>query len=256
MLQVQQPAQLRTEQVGDIAILTIDRPERRNALGQQLIEELRHGLNRADRAPETRVIVLTGSAPGFCAGSDLKELAGMDLASMGAHEAHTATLARSIALMSKPVVAGVEGFALGGGFVLAVSCDVIVSDASARWHLPEVMIGWIPPWGIQALVARVGPVVARRLVWGADPFDGAEAHRLGVADYLAQPGESVRDAALRIGTRLAALPAPAVASTKQFFAPIVSGQGESMDAWANRLFLGDCDHPAAKATLNRFGVRV
>jgi enoyl-CoA hydratase/carnithine racemase len=256
MLQAQQPAQLRTEQADDIAILTIHRPERRNALGQQLIEELRNELDRADRDPDTRVIVLTGSAPGFCAGSDLKELAGMDLASMGTHEAHTAALARSIALMNKPVVAGVDGFALGGGFVLAVSCDVVVSNPLARWHLPEVMIGWIPPWGIQALVARVGPVAARRLVWGADPFDGMEAHRLGIADYLAQSGESVREAAIRVGTRLATLPAQAVASTKQFFAPIVSGQGESLDAWANRLFLADCGHPAAKATLNRFGVRV
>jgi enoyl-CoA hydratase/carnithine racemase len=256
MLQKQLPAQLRTEQAGDITVLTIDRPGRRNALGQQLIEELREELDRADRDPGTRVIVLTGSAPGFCAGSDLKELAGMDLASMGAHEAHTAMLARSIALMSKPVVAGVEGFALGGGFVLAVSCDVVVSDPSVRWHLPEVMIGWIPPWGIQALVARVGPVAARRLVWGAEPFDGTEAHRLGVTDYLVPPGESVREAALRVARSLAALPAQAVASTKQFFAPIVSGQGESLDAWANRLFLADCGHPAAKATLNRFGVRV
>src|ERR1700729_2173063 len=158
MLQKQQPAQLGTEQAGDIAVLTIDRPGGRNALGQQLIEELRSELDRADRDPGIRVIVLTGSAPGFCAGSDLKELAGMDLASMGAQGADTATLARSIALMNKPVVAGVEGFALGGGFVLAVSCDVVVSDAPARWHLPEVMIGWIDPWGIQALVARVGPV--------------------------------------------------------------------------------------------------
>jgi enoyl-CoA hydratase/carnithine racemase len=256
MLQAQQPEQLRTEQAGDIAVLTINRPARRNALGQQLIEELTRELDRADRDPATRAIALTGSSPGFCAGSDLKELAGMDLASMGAHEAHTAALARSIALMNKPVVAGVEGFALGGGFVLAVSCDVVVSDAAARWHLPEVAIGWIPPWGIQALVARVGPVAARRLVWGADPFDGREAHQLGVADYLAEPGESVLDASLRVAARLAALPAQAVASTKQFFAPLVSGQGESLDAWANRLFLSDCRHPAAKATLNRFGVRV
>jgi enoyl-CoA hydratase/carnithine racemase len=248
--------QLRVEQAGEVAVLTIDRPARRNALGQQLIEELTRELDRADRDPATRVIVLTAAPPGFCAGSDLKELAGMDLAGMGGHEARTAALARSMALMNKPVVAGVEGFALGGGFVLAVSCDVVVSDPVARWHLPEVAIGWIPPWGIQALVARVGPVAARRLVWGAEPFDGREAYRLGVADYLTEPGESVRDAALRVGARLAALPPQAVASAKQFFAPLVSGQGESMDAWANRLFLADCGHPAAKATLNRFGVRV
>lgn len=256
MLQKQQPAQLRTEQVGAIAILTIDRPARRNALGRQLIEELFTELDRADRDAATRVIVLTGTAPGFCAGSDLKELAGMDLAGMGAHEARTAALARSVALMNKPVVGGVDGFALGGGFVLAVSCDVVVSDPSARWHLPEVAIGWIPPWGLQTLVARVGPVTARRLVWGADPFDGREAHRLGIADYLAEPGETACDAALRVATRLAALPAQAVTSTKQLFAPLASGQGESLDALANRLFLADCGHPAAKATLDRFGVRV
>ena len=256
MLQKQQPSQLRTEQAGEVTVLTIDRPAPRNALGHQLIDELFAALDRADRDPATRVVVLTGSAPGFCAGSDLKELAGMDLAGMGAHEARTAALARSIALMNKPVVGGIEGFALGGGFVLAVSCDVVVSESSARWHLPEVTIGWIPPWGIQALVARVGPVTARRLVWGADPFDGREAHRLGIADYLAESGETARDAALRVATKLAALPTQAVASTKQFFAPLVSGQGESLDAWANRLFLADCGHPTAKATLNRFGVRV
>src|SRR6201992_4101720 len=207
----QQPAQLRAEQSGDIAILTIDRPARRNALDQQLIEELAGELDRADRDPQTRVIVLTGSAPGFCAGSDLKELAGMDLANMGDHEAHTATLARSIALMNKPVVAGVEGFALGGGFVLAASCDIVVSHPAARWHLPEVMIGWIPPWGIQALVSRVGPVAARRLVWGAEEFDGREAHRLGIADYLTEQDEPVREAALRVAKPLPGVPAPAAA---------------------------------------------
>src|ERR1700722_8441371 len=100
----QQPAQLHTEQAGDIAILTIDRPARRNALGRQLTEDLATEFDRADRDPATHVIVLTGFAPGFCAGSDLKELAGTDLAGMGAHEARTAALARSIALMNTPVV--------------------------------------------------------------------------------------------------------------------------------------------------------
>jgi enoyl-CoA hydratase/carnithine racemase len=256
MLETQQSTQLQTAQAEDITVLTLNRPARRNALGQQLVEELIAELDRADRSPATRVILITGSAPGFCAGSDLKELAGMDLAGMGAHEARTAALARSIALMNKPVVAGIEGFALGGGCVLALSCDIVVSEPSTRWHLPEVTIGWIPPWGIQALVARVGPVTARRLVWGAEPFDGREAYRLGVADYLSEPGEPARDAALRVAKRLAALPMHAVTSTKQFFAPLASGSGESMDALANRLFLADCGQPAAKATLNRFGVRV
>jgi enoyl-CoA hydratase/carnithine racemase len=247
--------ELIAERAGAVAILTIDRPSRRNAIGVQLVEQLFEELDHNGRDPGTRAIVLTGTAPGFCAGSDLKELAGTDLAGMRAHEARTAALARSIALLDKPVVAGIDGFALGGGFLLALSCDVVVTAPSTRWNLPEVSIGWIPPWGLQALVARVGPVMARRMAWGAETFDGEEAYRLGIADHLSAPRESAREAALRVATQLAALPAQAVASTKQFFAPLVAGAGESLDACANRLFLADCRQAAAIATLSRFGVR-
>jgi enoyl-CoA hydratase/carnithine racemase len=243
------------ERKGAVSVLTIDRPRRRNAIGVQLVEDLMQEFARLDRDAETHAIVLTGAAPGFCAGSDLKELANTDLAGMRAHEAHTAALARSIAFLDTPVVAAVDGFALGGGFVLAISCDVVVTGAEARWHLPEVTIGWIPPWGLQAVVARVGPVAARRLTWGGAPFDGREAHRLGIADTLVASGESVLDAALREAEALAALPPPAVASTKQFYAPLVAGTAEASDAWANRLFAGDCGHPVAQATLRRFGVK-
>jgi enoyl-CoA hydratase/carnithine racemase len=238
-----------------IATLTIRRSTRRNAIGSALVESLFSAFVRLESDPQVRVIIVTGVAPGFCAGSDLKELAETDLAGMRAHEARTAALARSIALLDKPVIAAVDGFALGGGFVLAISCDIVVTTPEARWHLPEVTIGWIPPWGLQALVARVGPVVARRLTWGAAPFDGREAHRLGIADYVASPGQPVLDAALDHAGQLAALPPAAVSSTKQFFAPLVSHGAEADDAWANRLFASDCGHPVAQATLKRFGVR-
>lgn len=248
-------SELDIERQGTVAVLTINRPRRRNAIGAQLIVDLARELSRLDADPAIHAVVLTGTAPGFCAGSDLKELAETDLAGMREHEAHTAAVARSIALLDKPVVAGVDGFALGGGFVLAISCDVVVTTAAARWHLPEVTIGWIPPWGLQTVVARVGPVAARRLTWGAEPFDGREAHRIGIADHLAAEGESIRDAALAHAERLAALPPPAVASTKQFFAPLAAGAGEAADTLANRLFAADCGHPVAKATLARFGVK-
>lgn len=246
---------LLVEQRGELGILTIDRPRRRNAIGAQLVEDLTRELARLDRESGTHAIVITGTAPGFCAGSDLKELADTDLAGMREHEAQTAALARSISFLDTPVIAAVEGFALGGGFVLAISCDLVVTSADARWHLPEVTIGWIPPWGLQALVARVGPVAARRLTWGTDAFDGAEAHRIGLADHLAPAGVGALEAALAQAEKLAALPPPAVSSTKQFFAPLVAGPGETFDVAANRLFAADCGHPVAQATLKRFGVR-
>jgi enoyl-CoA hydratase/carnithine racemase len=246
---------LTVEQRDAVAILTIQRPQRRNAIGTELVQELSKQLSRLEQDKSTNAILLTGSPPGFCAGSDLKELAETDLKGMCEHEAQTAVLARSIALLNKPVVAAVDGFALGGGLVLAISCDVVVTSPKARWHLPEVTIGWIPPWGLQALVARVGPTVARRLTWGAEVFDGREAHRMGVADYLAEEGEPAFEAGLRRVRQLAALPPPAVASTKQFFAPLAVASAEPLDAWANRLFEADCGHPVAQSTLARFGVR-
>ena len=135
------PTLLKTAHDRSVAILTIDRPTRRNAIGSELISQLDTALRTLDRDDATHAIVLTGSAPGFCAGSDLKELGTMDLGGMCHHEAVTAALARAIALLTKPVIAAVEGFALGGGFALATSCDLIVTTPSCRWHMPEVTIG-------------------------------------------------------------------------------------------------------------------
>ncbi len=240
---------------GAVAVLTMNRPQRRNALCTELVGRLAETIRALDDDAGVRAIVLQGASPGFCAGSDLKELATMDLRQMSEHEAITAAFARSIAMLSKPVIAAVEGFAMGGGFALATSCDIVVTSSACRWHLPEVQIGWIPPWGLEPLAARVGPVGARRLTWGAEPIDGTEAHRLGVADYLSSPGAAPGDA-IALGERIAKLPQPAVASTKRYFAALVIGTGEARDAEANRLFREDCRHEVARATLARYGVKL
>ena len=239
---------------GQVAILTINRPNRRNALSEGLIVELTKRLHEIEADPAVRATVITGCAPGFCAGSDLKELATMDLRGMCDHEADTGRFCRSIAQMHKPVIAAVEGFALGGGFVFAATCDIVVTSASCKWHLPEVKIGWIPPWGLEALVARVGPVVARRIAWGGEESTGTEAYRIGLADYLTDDGKAL-DMAIKVAQRLAALPDVAVASTKAYFAPHAGRDGEIGDMNANRMFEENCKHPVAKATLMKFGVR-
>lgn len=239
---------------GPVAVLTIDRPNRRNALSEDTVLSLKRHLREIESDPAIRVTIITGSAPGFCAGSDLKELANMDLEGMCAHEADTGLFCRSISQLRKPVIAAVEGFALGGGFVFAASCDVIVSSASCRWHLPEVQIGWIPPWGLETLVARLGPVAARRLAWGGEVCDGAEAYRIGLADYLAEDGQAL-EKALEVAQRLASLPDVAVASVKAYFAPHAGKDGETGDVIANRMFEENCKYPVAIATLKKFGVR-
>jgi enoyl-CoA hydratase/carnithine racemase len=242
-----------TKHEDKVVILTIDRPQRRNALGTELVQSLRTALHALDADPDVHAIVLTGSAPGFCAGSDLKELARMNLTQMCEHEALTAALARAISLLSTPVVCAVSGFCLGGGFALAAACDVVVTGKSCRWHMPEVQIGWIPPWGLQFLLGRCTPATARRLAWGIDEIDGVEACRVGLADYLALEDDAL-PMAMAVAHTLADMPAPAVAATKRYFRDSFAVNGEIRDAEANLLFAENCGHPVAKATLAKFGV--
>jgi enoyl-CoA hydratase/carnithine racemase len=231
--------------VGDVRRLVLSRAKRRNALGSAIVAGLIDELGVLDDDPTVGAIILEGSPPGFCAGSDLKEIAEMDLAAMCRHEAESATLTRRIVQIAKPVVAAVEGFAMGGGFMLAIACDIVVSATDARWALPEVSLGWVPPWGLELLVAR-----ARRFAYGFESFDGQEAYRLGIADYTAGSGEAGA-VALDIAQKLAALPRAAVASTKRFYARLVAGGAEAADVEANRLFADDCRHEKAAATLER-----
>ena len=236
---------------GRVAVLTINRPAARNALSSTAIRQLDETLQKLDADETARVVVLTGAAPGFCAGSDLKELGGMSVVEMASHEADTGRFVRSLQRLDLPVVAAVEGFALGGGFLLATGCDLVVTAEDARWHLPEVALGWIPPWGLQTLVSRVGPTTARRLAWGDQPVTGADLHRLGLVDEVAESGAAL-ELASELAVRLATLPPDAVASTKQALADAVVGPAEALDAVSTGLFAQDCESDAARASLDRF----
>ena len=247
-------ALIQTETVGRVRVITLNRPERRNALGTAGMRALSTALAAAAADPAVGAIVLTGTPPAFCAGSDLKELGGLSIPAMVAHEAETAAVARRIAHLPRPVVAAVEGYALGGGFILAASCDVVVTARDSRWHLPEVRNGWLPPWGLGALLARVGPVRARLLTWGAQPIDGVEAFRLGLADDIADKGAALARA-MAVATDLASLPAEAAASVKRFYEPFAAPHGERLDQEAGRAFAADCATPVARATFSRFAPR-
>ena len=246
---------LNRRQQGQVAILTIDRSNRRNALGTELMQAFSDAFVELDRDDGIAAIVISATAPGFCAGSDLKELATMDIAQMCAHEAETARVVRAIGFMEKPVIAAVSGFALGGGVGLAVGCDLIVTHPECRWHMPEVPNGWLPPWALASLSVRVGPVAARRLVWASEPITGTEAYDLKLADYLV-PMPDVEREAIALAERLAALPRVAIASTKRFFSPMINGSAEASDMLANRIFAENCQDDASKATLRKFGMKV
>ena len=239
---------------GPICMISLRRPDRRNAMDHDLVTALADMFRRLDGDPDIAVIVLGGDPPGFCAGSDLKFIGRLSLEAMCRFEAETGDMARLIGLLDKPVIAAVEGFALGGGFILAASCDLVVSAENARWHLPEVPIGWLTPWGLQALIARTGAVAARRLCFATEALDALEARRLGVVDHLATTGQAI-EVAQALAERLAALPRAATASVKRIFMPAISRSSEVLDARANAAFADNSRHPVARATLEKFGSR-
>jgi len=242
------------ERRGDVAIVTMLRSARRNAMDQALVDGVRHMLLQLDRDDSVGAIVLVGAAPGFSAGSDLKFIGSLDLEAMGRFEQECGDLGRLIGYLGKPVVAAVEMFAVGGGFTLATCCDVVVAGRGSRWSLPEVPHGWLTPWGIKSLVARVGLVRARLLCFCLEPLTAEEARAIGVVDYCCDDGAALATA-LEVAGKIARLPRPAVAATKRFFSNYLMTDAENMDFEANRLFRDNCREAAAQATLDKFRPR-
>jgi enoyl-CoA hydratase/carnithine racemase len=245
---------VKIEKRGDVAIVTLLRSARRNAMDQALVDGVKAAFLKLDRDDDIGAIVLAGAAPGFSAGSDLKFIGALDLDAMGRFEQECGDLGRLIGYLSKPVVAAVEMFAVGGGFTLATCCDVVVAGRGATWSLPEVPHGWLTPWGIKSLVARVGLVKARLLCFCLEPLTAEDARAIGVVDYCCDDGEALT-MALSVAEKLAKLPRPAVAATKRFFSNYLMDDAEAMDFEANRLFLANCREAAAQATLDKFRQR-
>lgn len=234
-----------------VARLRITRAERRNSMDSALVAALRRALRALDEDDEVRALLLDGIAPGFCAGSDLRFISSLSLLEMARFEQDCGDVARLMGAIGKPVVAAVEGFAIGGGLTLATSCDVVVCGRGSRWSLPEVPHGWLTPWGIGSLVSRVGVVRARNLCYCLEPLNGEQAAASGLADEVVDDGQAL-PRALERARQLAMLPAPAVQATKRFFATRVLADAEAMDVEANRWFVDNCREAGALHTLERY----
>lgn len=238
------------ERKNAVALLTMNRPEQRNAMSAELVHQLMAELLELDHAAGIGAVVLAGAGKGFCAGSDIGRLAAMTSAGRAAFEADSGRLARLVTRLSKPVVAAVHGFAIGGGLTLATSCDIVVTDANSKWSLPEVSIGLFPAWGIASVTARAGLPFSKRLCWGLDTLSGAEAVARGLADVLA--ADPLAEA-LSLAERLCALPRAQAEGVKRYFAG--PGSGEAADDSANALFMEATRTPEAEASFIKYGRR-
>lgn len=218
---------LLTEFRDGIAVLTINRPEARNAADRALAEALAAALDDVDERPDISVIVLTGAGGTFCSGMDLKaflrgeraSLPGRGFAGMTARPPRT------------PVIAAVEGAAVAGGCELVLACDMVVAAENARFGVPEVKRGLVAVGGaLLRLPQRIPYQAAMELILTGELVDGRRAHELGLVNRLTPPGGAL-DEALRLASQVAANGPLAVRASKEIVRAAPSWTpGEAYDA--------------------------
>ncbi|MDF8335593.1 enoyl-CoA hydratase [Novosphingobium cyanobacteriorum] len=208
-----------------IAVVRINRPDARNALNLQVRAMLAEHFTELGSDPDVRCIVLTGSERIFAAGADIRDLAERSAVEMMLRNTHR--LWNAIAACPKPVVAAVNGLALGGGCELAMHADIIVAGEGASFGQPEVRVGVMPgAGGTQRLTRAVGKFRAMKMVLTGQPVGAREALEMGLASEVVHDAE-VQTRALALATEIAALPPLAVMQIKEV---VLAGQDASLDA--------------------------
>ncbi len=193
-----------TERDGPVGIVILNRPKQLNALSGPLMEEVVAALEDFEHDDAIRAMVLTGGPTVFAAGADLKEFATQTSVTMLTNS--RIALWDRIKALSKPLIAAVSGFALGGGCELAMQCDIIIASETARFGQPEINVGLIPgAGGTQRLTRTLGKFKAMELIMTGAFIDAHEAERRGLANRVV-PAELVVDEAKRLAFQLAEKP--------------------------------------------------
>lgn len=207
------------EVVGPIAILTLNRPDRRNALSRQLMQRLGDQLTHLALDPTVRVLVLAGTSSNFCAGMDLHEAVDA-MSSSSAEELaiadtkEIAHLINQVHQFPKPTIAELNGSALGGGAGLALACDFVVMTEKAQIGFPEILRGLVPAIVMHDVIRQIGDKWARQLLLTGEPVDANNALRWGLANFLVESSRC-REEVLAFGHRLLAAAPRAFETTKR-----------------------------------------
>jgi len=225
------------EKNGDVAVLTINRPKALNALNADTLTELSTVLDELGRDSSVKVVILTGSgAKAFVAGADIaqmKELNPMEGRRFG--QLGQATF-RKLELLAQPVIAAINGFALGGGCELAMSCDIRLASETAKFGQPEVTLGLTAGFGgTQRLPRHVGKGVASELLFTGDIIDAQEAYRIGLVNHV-YPADTLMEEALKLANRIAGRAPAAVQLSKSAIQRGINMDLDSAQAYEAEVF--------------------
>lgn len=206
---------LKTNVEDGICVITISRPKAMNALNSQFFKEMDALLDELQGRDDLKVIVLTGEGKAFVAGADIAEMVDMDQQQGSTFSKTGQDVFRRLELLEIPVIAAVNGFALGGGCELAMACDFRIASAKARFGQPEVNLGLIPGYaGTQRLPRLVGMGNALHLLMTADMIKADEALRIGLVQKVVEP-EELMDEVMKIARNIASKGPLAVKLVKQ-----------------------------------------
>jgi enoyl-CoA hydratase len=199
-----------------IGLLKISRPKALNALNAQVLDELGEALTQIEEDRSLRCLILTGDGEkAFIAGADIKEMAGMEPAQALEFAKKGQSLTRRLEKLRMPVIAAVNGFALGGGTEFAISCDFIIASENARFGLPEVSLGIIPGFGgTQRLARFVGLPRAREMIYTGNHYSAEQAKTFGLANEVV-PQSELLEAALKFAKDICKRGPVAVAVAKR-----------------------------------------
>jgi methylglutaconyl-CoA hydratase len=210
------PNTLYLEVSGEIATVTLNRPEKRNAISSEMMAELVSAFGEVEASP-VRVLILTGAGKAFCSGMDLdalKALATQSPAEQLEDARRLAHMCRRIWSFPKPTIAAVNGHAIAGGCGIATLCDFTIAVPEAKFGYPEVRIGFLPAVVSIFLVRQVGEKNARDLLLTGKTIDAAEAHRLGMATQVV-PAEALMKATQELAATLLAASPASLRTTKK-----------------------------------------
>ena len=217
---------------GAVARLTLERPEARNALSRAMADALEAALAHLATRDEVRVLVVAGRGRSFCAGADITEMPTLSPAEAATLAGRWQRIMDAFAALPQVTIAAVQGHALGGGLMLAIAQDLRVAEASARFGLPEVTLGFNPGYGIARLLDVVGGAHARDLMLTARVVDAAEALRMGLVTRVVEDG-ALGAAAEAWAREVARSPRGGLAATKAITAALRAGRpGTEPQAYA------------------------
>lgn len=214
---------LEIEQRGAVRWVWLNRPEVRNAFNDGLIAEISRAFADVEASPETRVVVVAGRGPAFCAGADLnymRAMAGFSHADNHADALKVARMFNAVHSSSKPVIARVHGNAFGGGVGLAAACDIVVSADTVSFALSEVKLGLVAATISPHLVRAMGARQAARYMLTAEKFSAQRALEVGLVHELA-PGATLDSVVGTVCQNLLAGSPAALASTKRLLADVI-----------------------------------